>query len=99
MYIRVKHQKTIIFVNTKPTDSIYKFKQSIVQMLQKQKETKQIRLLLSTKDGYSVCENNSTIDQLGLVNDSVLYMVYLDESQDGGFEAVNVPPFEPLYDE
>ncbi|KAI8898646.1 hypothetical protein BC833DRAFT_620140 [Globomyces pollinis-pini] len=97
-YIRVKHQKTTLFVTAKPNESIYKVKVHLSQLLAKQKEPKQIRLLLPSKtSGYTTLENNSTLEQLGLVNDSVVYMVYQDETADGGFEAVAVPEFDPLY--
>lgn len=78
MYLRVKRQRTTLFVNTKPNETIFKLKSIISKLLHKE-TPKQIQLLLPAKTGgYTTLEDNATLDQLGLVNDSAVLMIFLD---------------------
>ncbi|KAJ3129260.1 hypothetical protein HK098_001958 [Nowakowskiella sp. JEL0407] len=50
---------------------------------------------------YSPLENNSVLEQLGIGEDSVVYLVYWipgdPNPADGKWEPVEVPEFEPLF--
>ncbi len=79
MYLRVKRARQTFFVTIKPTDNILKLKHAIALYLQKTKDPRQFRLMLpkTTKDGqHTLLESSATISSVGLVNDSVVYMVY-----------------------
>jgi hypothetical protein len=85
--LRIKRQRQTLFINVPPNVTTYKLKQQISKIVHK--EVKSIRLLHQK----TIMENNITLDQLGLIHDSVLFMVYAEGE---GFEAVSVPEFEPL---
>jgi hypothetical protein len=94
IYLRIKRHKTTTFLQVAPNETIFKIK-FVLSKLIKSKEPLQLRLFIPGKL-QSQLENKQQIDQLGLVNDSILYLVYLE---DGSWETVSVPEFESLYPE
>ncbi|ORY82227.1 hypothetical protein LY90DRAFT_282222 [Neocallimastix californiae] len=96
--IKVKRQKTIIFIEAYVTDNILTIKNKICKALRNEKEPSDIRLQLEShkfpNEQYSSLDDDATIGELGLSNNTILYMTYWI-SKDGEWEVVDVPKFEP----
>jgi hypothetical protein len=95
IYLRIKHKKTTYFLNVNPTETVFRVKFLLAKLI-KNKEPRELKLLLPGKGQQIPLENTQTIDQVGLVNDSFIYVIFL---VDNGWESVNVPEFESLYEE
>ncbi|KAJ3196584.1 hypothetical protein HK101_008376 [Irineochytrium annulatum] len=79
MCLRVKRQKTTIFVNVEPTDSVMSLKLKLAQILGRGREgAKDLRLqtLGKTPDVYNTLEDSGILEQLSVTDDGILYMTY-----------------------
>ncbi|KAL6612567.1 hypothetical protein U3516DRAFT_901557, partial [Neocallimastix sp. 'constans'] len=78
--IKVKRQKTIIFIEAYVTDNILTIKNKICKALRNEKEPSDIRLQLEShkfpNEQYSSLDDDATIGELGLSNNTILYMTY-----------------------
>jgi hypothetical protein len=74
--IRVKRQRTTMFIQVSLSDSIGKVKNQISNILFKEKLPKDIRLHVQQKGGYNVLEDNAILEQVGVVDDGILYMTF-----------------------
>ncbi|KAL9649204.1 hypothetical protein ABK040_004225 [Willaertia magna] len=93
MYVRIKRQKTTIFLHCDPIDKISTLKERISQLtsisVDKQK-------LFRNEDSEEDLTDNLTLEELAISNDSILYLVYYDESNEQ-WESIDIP--KPSYDE
>ncbi|KAI8841296.1 hypothetical protein BC829DRAFT_420611 [Chytridium lagenaria] len=106
MYIRAKRLKSTYFVTCEPTETVQSFKIRLAGMLGRGKDyIKEMRLSVPNKtgDGYNTLEDTGILEQLGVVDDAVVYLTLWMQGNpnaaDGTWESVNVPEFEPLGDE
>ena len=76
----MKRQKTIIFVEAYVSDTILTVKNKICKALRNEKEPSDIRLQLEShripNEQYSSLDDDATIEELGLSNNTVLYMTF-----------------------
>ena len=76
MYIRVKRAKTTWFIEAKEQETIASVKKTLAALLPG-KTPKDIQLQIPSKgtaSGYTALEDDSKLDQMGLIDDSVIYM-------------------------
>ncbi|KAI8818898.1 uncharacterized protein EV422DRAFT_535840 [Fimicolochytrium jonesii] len=126
MYLRVKRQKTIYFLECTPQDSIGSLKTKLAHgPLNREKDPKDLKFFVATAPraeaapakgtakadakgdpaptpGYAGLEDAALLEQLGLVDDSVVYLAYWvpgEGSGTGAWEPVQVPEFESLHEE
>ena len=85
--IRIKRHRQTYFINTPPNITIYKLKQLLSKITHKEVKSSGFTFQ------KTMLENNVTIDQVGIMNDSIVHMVYAEENV---YEPVQVPDFEPL---
>ncbi|KND00144.1 uncharacterized protein SPPG_04485 [Spizellomyces punctatus DAOM BR117] len=105
MYLRVKRQKTTWFVEAQPQDTVQQLKTKLATTLNREKDAKDLRLQVPGKQPgtYSPLDDTAVLEQIGLVDDAVVYLSFWIAGQsnpsDGKWEPVEVPDFEPLNDE
>ena len=97
-YLRVKRNKTVWFVECSLAETVSKFKAKLSQFINKEKEPADMKLFLAgkTPGSWTALEDTSVLEQLGISDQSSVYLAFGD---DGKFEAVSVPPFDPLHDQ
>ena len=76
MWIRIKRSKTTYFASTVlPTDSVKTLKEHTASIFKKQPN--EIKLLLKTNtNDYITLDDTGILEQIGIVNDSVVYLVF-----------------------
>jgi len=100
--IKVKRQKTIIFIEAYVSDTILTIKNKICKALRNEKEPSDIRLQLEShripNEQYSSLDDDATIEELGLSNNTILYMTFWisKDAGTGEWEVVDVPKYEPV---
>ncbi|KAJ3103013.1 hypothetical protein HDU97_010451 [Phlyctochytrium planicorne] len=106
MYIRVKRLKATYFITIEEADTVLALKSKVASTIGKGREAlKDIRLsvLNKTGDAYNTLEDSGILEQLGIVDDSVVYLTLWmpgnPNAADGAWESVSVPEFEPLGEE
>ncbi|KAI8805836.1 hypothetical protein BJ742DRAFT_741054 [Cladochytrium replicatum] len=116
IYLRVKRKKTTYFIEIAPTDTVLSLKNRLATVLSPT-DPKDMRLLVPTKtqsqqpnsqqqnsqQQYSSLEDSGVLEQLGIVDDQIVYVVLWVSNEsnaaEGSWEAVDVPEFEPLNDD
>ncbi|KAJ3285570.1 hypothetical protein HK104_009433 [Borealophlyctis nickersoniae] len=124
IFLRVRRHKTTYFLETDPKDTVHSLKQKLYVVLNKERDLKDMRLLVASSAGaagtaaptgkgtagaqaqaqqqqpYGPLEDSGVIEQLGLENDSVVYLVFWvsgdPNPSDGKWEPVEIPEYEPL---
>ncbi|KAJ3186940.1 hypothetical protein HDU85_006977 [Gaertneriomyces sp. JEL0708] len=102
IYLRLKRHKTTWFVEAKPTDTVQTLKNHLLPQLPSQSTTTiQIQIPTTSKTAsdvpqYAPLDDSAVLEQIGIVDDSVLYVVF---NEGDGWEPVEVPEFEPLDDD
>ncbi|KAK9824295.1 hypothetical protein WJX72_009223 [[Myrmecia] bisecta] len=86
MYIRVKRQKTTIFVHVEPTDTILEVKQKLQELVQQPPESQRLY------KGATLLEDAKKLADLKVENDDIIALTYLQE--DGQWENIDITPFE-----
>ncbi|KAH6573386.1 hypothetical protein BASA50_005141 [Batrachochytrium salamandrivorans] len=102
MLLLVKRHKTTFMVEAFPADTVMKLKARLLLLLGKEREAMQLRLLYRPlkQTGYTPLEDAAVLEQVGVVDQDTLYLVYCsNEGPDGKWEAVDVPPYDSLHDE
>ncbi|KAI8807634.1 hypothetical protein BJ742DRAFT_811348 [Cladochytrium replicatum] len=112
IYLRVKRRKTTYFVEIPPTDTVLALKNKLATALSTQTEPKDMRLLVTSKaqsqqpnnqQQYSSLEDSGVLEQLGIIDDQIVYLVLWvaneNNAAEGAWEPVDVPEFEPLNDD
>jgi len=100
--IKVKRHKTVIFIEVYISDTILTLKNKICKALRNEKEPSDIRLQLESNrlpsERYSSLDDDTTIEELGLANNTILYMTYWISKDvgTGEWEQVDVPKYEPV---
>eukprot|EP00842_Homolaphlyctis_polyrhiza_P006892 jgi/Hompol1/792/HPOL_002407-RA len=102
MLLLVKRQKKTFFIEASPHDTVHKLKSRLAVMLNKEKEPKELRLFFRQPKmtGYTPLEDAAVLEQVGIIDQDTLYLSYwIGDGADGKWEAIDIPPFEPLHDE
>ncbi|KAI8097323.1 uncharacterized protein BX664DRAFT_292804 [Halteromyces radiatus] len=102
-YIRVKRDKTIVFLCIKLDDTILNIKEKLVTAMSISKPVEDLRLYLDTTSEHQtltgrVLEDHQTAKSAELVNDALVYLVYFDHNL-GKWEDIHVVEYESLDDE
>jgi hypothetical protein len=74
VYLRVKRHKTTYFIQSEETSSMLDVKGSLSELTGK--SVGHLRLFCDSKGGKVLCEDDQTIERIGLVSGSVLYLVF-----------------------
>ncbi|KAJ8331514.1 hypothetical protein QVD99_001784 [Batrachochytrium dendrobatidis] len=100
MLLLIKRHKTTYLVEISLHESVQKLKSRISLIINKEKEAKELRLMYKPpkQTTYTVLEDAAVLEQVGVVDQDTLYLIYLN-SDDGKWETVMVPPYEPLYED
>eukprot|EP00882_Tetradesmus_deserticola_P008288 GHRQ01008738.1.p1 GENE.GHRQ01008738.1~~GHRQ01008738.1.p1 ORF type:complete len:119 (+),score=50.12 GHRQ01008738.1:586-942(+) len=90
MYIRVKRQKTTVFLQVEPTDTVLEVKQKLQALLDKAPGKLQLLKEVREASGqYLPLDDAKKLADLKVENDDVVAMAYLKE--DGsGYESVKI---------
>ncbi|KAI9263196.1 hypothetical protein BDA99DRAFT_509560 [Phascolomyces articulosus] len=95
LYIRVRRNKSIVFLCYAAHDTIQNIKQKLcIAQPGCNKSPDQIRLYIRRSDQYSLLNDSDTVSSAGLESESDIYFVYQDE--DGKWEEVHTEAYEPL---
>jgi hypothetical protein len=89
MYLRVKRFKTTVFLECSPRDKVEDLRRKLGVVLKVDPAV----LRLAVDDSTPLAEQK-TVVELGLQNDSLIYVVYRLEN--GAWEKINIPPPEIL---
>eukprot|EP00878_Enallax_costatus_P027251 GHUV01029316.1.p3 GENE.GHUV01029316.1~~GHUV01029316.1.p3 ORF type:complete len:108 (+),score=44.26 GHUV01029316.1:368-691(+) len=88
MYIRVKRQKTTVFLQVEPTDTVLEIKQKLQGLIEQPPDKVQLHKQLAN-GSYEQLEDSKKLADLKVENDDVVAMCYMQE--DGsGFEAIKI---------
>ncbi|KAL3147744.1 hypothetical protein ABBQ32_002485 [Trebouxia sp. C0010 RCD-2024] len=90
MYVRVKRNKTTIFLHVEPTDTVLEVKQKLQELVQQGPETQRLYL------GKTMLEDAKQLAELKVENDDVLALTY--QLSDGSWEDVNIAEYVPEMD-
>ncbi|KAJ3036645.1 hypothetical protein HDV00_002469 [Rhizophlyctis rosea] len=107
IYLRVKRNKTIWFVEATPQDTVGQLKQKLSTILNREKLPKDMRLQVkqpaakpNTPPTWAPLEDTGILEQLGLENDGEVFLSFWIPGEpnpaDGKWEPVEVPEFDPL---
>lgn len=89
MYIRVKRQKTTVFLQVEPTDTVLEVKQKLQALLDKSPDKLQLlREVREASGQWLPLDDAKKLAELKVENDDVLALAYAQE--DGGFERVKI---------
>ncbi len=92
MHVRLKRQKETHYVTINPSDSVLALKKKYATPLGL--TPKNVRVMLANK---TVLEDAQILEQIGVVNDQVLFVVHSLPNDDAKFEdvaVVNPPPLD-----
>ncbi|KAJ3057296.1 hypothetical protein HK097_009249 [Rhizophlyctis rosea] len=110
IYLRIKRQKTVFFVETTPQETVLQLKQKLFNILNREKQVKDMKLEVkqpgkqaTAPPTYATLEDSAVLETLGLENDGELFLTFWipgeSNAADGKWEPVDVPEFDPLGDE
>eukprot|EP01028_Stygiella_incarcerata_P013438 TRINITY_DN82319_c0_g1_i1.p2 TRINITY_DN82319_c0_g1~~TRINITY_DN82319_c0_g1_i1.p2 ORF type:complete len:143 (-),score=57.13 TRINITY_DN82319_c0_g1_i1:128-556(-) len=74
VYLKVKRHKTTYFIQSEETSKILDVKNSLQELTGR--STSHLRLFCDSKGGKVLCEDDQTIERIGLASGSVLYLVF-----------------------
>jgi hypothetical protein len=97
--LRVKQGITTYFIQLESNDTILNLKKKLVDLITPLKSLKEIQLQIQKQQDktFIVLEDDHKLDQMGILDDSIVYLTYL--MSDGKFEAVNVPEYPQILEE
>ena len=87
MYVRVKRKAQTVFLNVEPSHSFAVLKAKLGDL--SGREAARIRLVAADK--VKVLEDEATIGDQQIDSDSVIYMLFIDDS--GGCEDIDIPVY------
>jgi hypothetical protein len=94
--LRVKRNITTYFIMCESNDTILNLKKKLLDIITPSKNLKEIQLQIqkSSDKSFVVLEDDHKLDQMGILDDGIVYLVYLNN--DGKFEVVNVPEYAQI---
>ncbi|CAO3637244.1 unnamed protein product [Cunninghamella echinulata] len=98
LYIRVKRNKSIIFLCIELKDTISDIKDRLNTVMKTTTSIQDMKLYIDSKSGNNsrrVLEDTDTAESAGLENDILVYLVYFDHDK-GKWEDIYVAEFESL---
>ncbi|KAJ3165259.1 hypothetical protein HDU88_004344 [Geranomyces variabilis] len=96
MYVRIKHHKRTYFVECVSTSTVGSLKPKLLAQAGTTADVK-LHIAGKTPGTYSSLEDAAVLEQVGIVDEQILYAAFwVTGEATGSWEAIAVPEFEPL---